>query len=285
MSEKIISIELKSLFGFIKKPDTNDGILISYNSLHKPGLLGILGAIAGLSGFESFEKSPPSKQKKHADFSEENLFGDLEKDDLINLPEYYRKLYDIKCAIRPVGVNTAVFKKSLIAYNNSTGLASNETGGNLIVKEQMLISPIYRVYIKVNSGNPLHEQIYDSLKSNEAVFLPYLGKNEFQLWWDNFTEYKIEELEIPEAGYKIDSLFIKLDDSKITVTQKVNLFKKISSSPLFYFERLPVDYNLQLKNYEIKEFVLTDAILSKDYIPENICKISTGDSIKYIQLN
>ena len=45
---KLISIELKSDFGFFKKPDINDSIYLTYNMIHKPALLGLFGAIYGL---------------------------------------------------------------------------------------------------------------------------------------------------------------------------------------------------------------------------------------------
>ena len=50
--EKLVSINIKSDFGFLKKPDTNDPIYLTFNMLHKPALLGILGAIIGEKGFQ-----------------------------------------------------------------------------------------------------------------------------------------------------------------------------------------------------------------------------------------
>ena len=45
---KLISFDLCADMGFLKKPDINEKIYLTYNMLHKPALLGILGAIIGL---------------------------------------------------------------------------------------------------------------------------------------------------------------------------------------------------------------------------------------------
>ena len=49
-NQRLISFDIQADFGFFKKPDYNDGVLLTYNMLHKPALLGILGAIIGLRG-------------------------------------------------------------------------------------------------------------------------------------------------------------------------------------------------------------------------------------------
>lgn len=54
----LISIDLKSGFGFFKKPDINDSIYLTYNMIHKPALLGLLGAVLGLGGHKSYGKLP-----------------------------------------------------------------------------------------------------------------------------------------------------------------------------------------------------------------------------------
>ena len=46
-NQRLISFDIQADFGFFKKPDYNDGVLLTYNMLHKPALLGILGAIIG----------------------------------------------------------------------------------------------------------------------------------------------------------------------------------------------------------------------------------------------
>ena len=59
----LVSIDIKSDFGFLKKPDTNDPIYLTFNMLHKPCLLGILGAIVGEKGFQNYGVMPEYYQK------------------------------------------------------------------------------------------------------------------------------------------------------------------------------------------------------------------------------
>ena len=86
--KKLISFIIKADKGFLKKPDINDGIYLTYNMLHKPAILGILGAIIGLEGY---------KQNGV-------------------LPEYYLKLKDIPIGIKPMGDEKGNFQKTLISY-------------------------------------------------------------------------------------------------------------------------------------------------------------------------
>ena len=44
-NQRLISFDIQADFGFFKKPDYNDGVLLTYNMLHKPALLGILPAV------------------------------------------------------------------------------------------------------------------------------------------------------------------------------------------------------------------------------------------------
>ena len=39
-NQRLISFDIQADFGFFKKPDYNDGVLLTYNMLHKPALLG-----------------------------------------------------------------------------------------------------------------------------------------------------------------------------------------------------------------------------------------------------
>jgi len=190
--EKLVSINIKSDFGFLKKPDTNDPIYLTFNMLHKPSLLGILGAIIGEKGFQ-----------KHGD-----------------MPEYYRKLKGLKVSIAPLEENGKAyhengnFAKTVIKYNNTTGLASEEEGGNLMVTEQALVAPAFKCWILLNLENETETKLYGYLKENKAEYLPYMGKNEFSLWWDNFEEHEFKEF-IP------DVYLLKKYQSK---TESLNLF-------------------------------------------------------------
>jgi len=141
-NQRLISFDLKAEMGFLKKPDINDGIYLTYNMLHKPALLGILGAIAGMKGYK------------------ENSV----------LPEYYEKLKHLKVGIEPLESDKGNYTKDLISYNNSTGFASNEEGGNLIVTEQILIAPSYRCFLLLNLNDEDEKTLYDHVLSYKAEF-------------------------------------------------------------------------------------------------------------------
>ena len=38
-NQRLISFDIQADFGFFKKPDYNDGVLLTYNMLHKRALL------------------------------------------------------------------------------------------------------------------------------------------------------------------------------------------------------------------------------------------------------
>lgn len=264
MNNKLVSINIKSDFGFLKKPDTNDPIYLTFNMLHKPALLGIMGAIIGAKGFQKSGE----------------------------LPDYYLRLSNIKVSIAPLEENGKMFHengnfvKTIIKYNNTTGLASEEEGGNLMITEQALVAPAYKCWFKLNTDNLDEAKLYEYLKTNQAEYLPYLGKNEFSLWWDCFTEYDYEPFDSADS-FKINSIFIKdtpVKDGIINTYFRIGLTSLSRSSKYMYFERLPISYiGEPLFQYEYREFSFTNWELKKDYqLPENypLYKLSSNEIIQ-----
>lgn len=260
---KLVSINIKSDFGFLKKPDTNDPIYLTFNILHKPSLLGILGAIVGAKGFRKYGE----------------------------MPEYYQKLKDLKVSIAPLKENGITyhengnFAKTVIKYNNTTGLASEEESGNLMITEQTLVAPAFKCWILLNMNNEIEEKLYNFLKDNKAEYLPYMGKNEFSLWWDNFSECEYEPF-YPIKEFQINSLFIKeetVKEGKIR-TRFLPGFLSMSENKFMYFERLPIDYiESPLFQYEYKDFAFTNFDLREDYVlPESypLYKLSNDEIIQ-----
>lgn len=261
--KKIVSINIKSDFGFLKKPDTNDPIYFTFNMLHKPALLGILGAIIGEKGFQ-----------KHGE-----------------LPEYYKNLKSVPVSIAPLEEDgksyheNGNFSKTIVKYNNTTGLASEEEGGNLMVTEQILVAPAFKCWIMLNMERELDTKIYNYLKYCQAEYLPYMGKNEFSLWWDNFTEYDCEPFSSDKV-FKIDSLFIKeetVKEGKINARFRPSVLS-LSGNKYMYFERLPIGYiEAPLFQYEYKDFTFTNWELKQDYVlPESypLYKLSSNEIIQ-----
>lgn len=251
--ERLISIDIKARFGFLKKPDINEGIYLTYNLLHKPGLLGILGAVAGMAGY----------QKKDV------------------LPEYYQKLKSLKVGIRPLNAERGIFPKTVVRFNNSVGYASHEQGGNLIIDEQILIRPSFRCYLMLEDGHASHAIIGDRLAKYEAEFIPYLGKNEHSLWWENFREYDFKPFPF-ERDFKIASVFMKGKRiiKEAMIKKPYSLFSKSDDEPAFAcFEELPVGFDEQLFQYQKELFVFTNFTLPKEVNIENLWHLKDSDEI------
>jgi len=250
---KLISIDLFADFGMLKKPDTNEPVYLTFNMLHKPALLGIIGAIIGEKGFQKFGE----------------------------LPDYYKKLKDLKVSIQPLNHENGNYQKTIITYNNTTGMASKETGGNLMITEQTLIAPAYRCYFLLDFENPLHQKIDENLSKYHAEYLPYLGKNEFSVWWKEYKAY----LEIIDFNfskeYKIESIFYKNETvSKYVAAAFGRAARNEIETRFLYFERLPIRYNEDEKliQYEYTDFVFTNTKFETDLKIENI-KVINNESI------
>ncbi len=261
--KKLISFTIKAEKGFLKKPDINEGIYLTYNMLHKPALLGILGAIIGLEGYRKNEE----------------------------LPEYYKKLKDIPVGIAPVGAEKGNFQKTKITYNNTTGMASNEAGGNLIITEQALIKPAYKIYLLLDLEDENQKILYNNIKEQKAEYLPYLGKNDYSLWWEKEDVVEYEEwAKVSEQNttFKISTVFIKPSAVKEIKEDKSESFDLLDFSTIteeqqfVSFERLPVDFNKKLYQYNYDDFAFTTFNLKPDSGIKNLYRINTNT---YVQLN
>lgn len=259
--KKLISIDLFADFGMLKKPDTNEPVYLTFNMLHKPVLLGILGAITGLEGFKEKGK----------------------------LPDYYLKLQDLKVGIQPLRHENGNFQKTTIAYNNTTGMASKEQGGNLIVTEQTLVAPAFRCYFYLDTDNELHRKIDENLSNYHAEYLPYLGKNEFSVWWENYREYDSVRF-TPKDNFKINSIFIKDKPVKEGKAEEYfDLFADLSDkgNSFIYFERLPIGYMEvapKQYQYEFRNFAFSDWSYKPEYETGNFALLKTKDNEEIIQV-
>ncbi len=257
--EKLISIDLKAPLGFLKKPDINEGggkqLYLTFNLLHKPALLGILGAIVGLPGYRKLNE----------------------------LPEYYRKLKDLPVGIQPLNSSKGNFTKTIVQYKNGVGYASFEQGGNLIIAEQVLIQPSFRCYLKLDTENPLHAQLDAYLQQTQAEYLPYLGKNEFSLWWNAYREHTYEPFRYGR-NYKVATIFRKAEQLVKEMRDRSGgapfLFDTSPSEPEFlYFEELPVGFNEDLMQYQREMFAYTNFTLRKEKRLEGLYYLKEDDAI------
>ena len=145
---KALKFILSGKTAFFKVPMVNSVCYFTYGNIHKPALLGMFGAILGYKGY-GYE--------------------------ITNFPEYYEKLKDVKISIVPNSEN-GYFNKKFQQFNNSVGYASQEQGGNLIVKEQWLEDPSWTIYIMLN--NDESQKLADMIIHSQCVYIPYLGKND-----------------------------------------------------------------------------------------------------------
>lgn len=235
-AQKLISFNLKAEFGFLKKPDINDGVCLTYNMMHKPALLGLLGAISGMKGYE-----------KNGE-----------------LPDYYKRLKNIKVGIKPLESDKGNFIKEIVSYNNGTGFASHEAGGNLIITEQILIKPSYRCFLLLNVENEDEKYLHDSILSYQAEFIPYLGKNDFSAWWTDAKEYKHIEAFDFSQNYKIDSVFTKTEAVSSFVAKSMGRGAGLGEQTFLYFERLPTGFDEELYQYIYSDFVYSNSSFTKD---------------------
>jgi CRISPR-associated protein Cas5h len=248
---KLISFDLYADMGFLKKPDINEKIYLTFNMLHKPCVLGVLGAIAGLKGF-----------------SKNNEF-----------PEYYEKLKHIPIGIKPIGEHceNGNFTKNVTTYTNTIGFAN--TDGNLIVSEQTLINPAFRIFLLLDDENEIEKLLYQRISNQEAEYIPYLGKNDYSVWWckddiknengeiifQGIRNYELLEDEF-NKDYKIESVFIKkraVVDSVVEDDSDDDFgeFEFADFGSYMYFEKLPTEYCTKLYQYKYADFALTDSKL------------------------
>ena len=260
MAKHLLSFDLQSDFACFKKPDVNEGIILTFNCLHKPALLGILGAIAGLKGYS-----------RKGEF-----------------PEYYRAFKDVPIGIEPLeGYHEkGNFVKTTVKYTNTVGYANAD--GNLIITEQTLIRPGYRCYVLLSESSEKQSILYERLMNGESTYLPYLGKNEFSAWWDKATVNKYGFSSFTAtADFKISSLFVRqypLLHQRVAPKISPSLRTVKNASSFMYFERLPLGFDETLFQYELAEFAFTDWTLKEDSIVDDLFQIETEDQRKIIQL-
>ena len=148
-----LEFEIRAEFGIFRRPDKQEPSL-TYNFIPKSTVLGMCGAILGLSGF-----GDPDKNKRR---------------------EFINRLKHLKIAVSPIydpPNQPRPFLKTFVQFINYHGYGNVD--GSLIIKEQLLIRPAFRIAIIGTEDDKNLIELARRLKSQEAVFRPYMGKNEF----------------------------------------------------------------------------------------------------------
>jgi CRISPR-associated protein Cas5h len=273
----IVSFILKADFGFFRKPDTNEGINLSYNVIHRPSILGILGAIVGLEGYQEFGK----------------------------LPEYYNTFKDLRVSIEPVE-EQLYFQKTTLKYNNTTGFANKDgqlkIQTTLNIEESLLISPVYKIYVELDLDVEIEKKLKENITKQQAEYLPYFGKNECLVSWDcadcevilDYQKFNFD------SDFSISSFFCFKDNQTDSIQNSISKAvvsgrraRSSNNQPFVYFERLPTcleakpveweeDKQLKYGYNDLNKFVYTNVIFDKNNTWEiELQKLSNG---KLIQL-
>lgn len=235
---KAISFELSGKTACFRKPDVNQYAYFTYNNIHKPALLGLFGAILGFGGHIQLFNENRGKKPNHSDYNH-------------NYPEFYQKLQHLKVAITPL-VPHGYFSKKIQVFNNSVGYASQEMGGNLIVREQWLENPKWQIMV-LDDGSNEYNDLKKYLSEKKSVFVPYLGKNDH---FANIDEVRELELDIMIQDIKLSSLFIENNCEIIKIPPRGELsyfFKEFSPMRLQEEHHFYEYENLIFTNHKIFE--------------------------------
>ncbi len=222
---KALTFELSGKTAFFKKPEVNSFAYFTYGHIHKIALMGLLGAVLGLGGH--------IRQ------------GDKQ------YPEFYEKLRELKTAIVPLPIEKkGYFSKKLQVFNNSVGYASQEEGGNLIVKEQWLEEPRWQIFIldDNNIEDTLFKKLCDYIINSKCEYIPYLGKNDHPA---TISKGRFVELKTVEQQNYINSLFILKN-------QKVQELSWDGNAEYMYREVTPITLNKDYSFYEYEEICFTN---------------------------
>jgi CRISPR-associated protein Cas5h len=221
----MLQFTLSGKTAFFKRPEVNAEIFFTYGNIHRVALMGMFGAIMGYRGY--------NEQK-------DNVY-----------PEFYSKLNELKIAIIPLSKNGYIPKK-IQWFNNSVGYANE--GNNLIVKEQWLEKPKWKIIIMLDNDEAI--KLSDMIIGKRCTYIPYLGTNDHPANIYNASIVKGEEI---SKEIRINSLFYKdkavLGDDDEVDDEYGYVFK--------YEEYLPIGLEEKFNNYITKPLVHTNISVNK----------------------
>lgn len=224
---KALRFRLGGATAFFKKPDVNAYLYFTYGNIHKVALLGIIGSVLGLKGY--------------------NLQGND------TYPEFYSELLNLKVAVVPNN-HRGYIPKKIQTFNNSVGYASQEQGGNLIVKEQWLEKPNWSIYVMLD-GNFHTEEIKDRFLNYDFMYIPYLGKNDH---FANVTNVEVVQLKESYKPQYIHSLFLK-GYFEFSYNEDNFIDEDFECGEKWkYEERLPIALEEHANQYVTESFVFTN---------------------------
>ncbi len=225
--EKINALKftLSGKLACFRKPETNAGTYLTYSCIHKVALMGIL------KGYNQIKKEKG----------------------VITLPEFHEKLKKLKISIIAPRENIV---QQVISFNNSTGIASQEEGGNLIVKETVLNNPSWEIFI-LDDKSEEYNKIKDYILNSKSKFIPFLGRNDY---YANISNTNIVELEKNNNENLVyDSIVIAELKDCLPSKRKFG----INIKDFLTIEELPISLNKKTAHYEYQQFLNTTSNIRK----------------------
>lgn len=246
---EIVRFTLSGRSACFKKPEMNSYCYFTYGNIHKVALLGIFGAVLGYGGYVQLQGLSQKKTRK------EGLdYG---------FPQFYERLGELKISILPSkNYEKGYIPKKVQAFNNSVGYASQEQGGNLIVKEQWLENPSWDICLLVDSEEG--EKLKTALCRQKCVYYPYLGKNE------HFADIKnVQVKPAVSVEFSMGRLHCLCPKDVITLTDlDEDELEDLNGLGSFkYEEALPYELDGWTNHYKLREFVYTDAFVEAEKSP------------------
>ena len=142
-------------------------------------------------------------------------------------------------------------------FNNTVGYASQELGGNLIVREQWLENPIWDIYILLNCEEA--DKIAEMIMENRCVYIPHLGKNDHLA---DICNSEIVELETTSCENTVLSCLYLKKDGKLGIADDEDEDEwedDEEDAPEFkYEEKLPIGIDDHLNLYQYETFCYTN---------------------------
>lgn len=237
---EILKFTLSGKSACFRKPERNAYGYFTYGNIHKVALLGLFGAILGYGGYSQTR-----------DFMKK---GRKSQGLIQSYPDFYERLKEVKVSILPSeNFPKGFIPKKIQSFNNSVGYASQEQGGNLIVKEQWLENPCWDICVLIDSEEA--EKIKKAICSRSCVYYPYLGKNDHPADIKNVIvepaitqEFHMGRIHC--LGPKDELFFADLDEDDLEDLDAFGSFK--------YEEALPFALDSWTNHYILRDFLYTD---------------------------
>jgi CRISPR-associated protein Cas5h len=258
--ENIIEMDIWSSFGCFTKPFSNTGGLLTYLIPPKTSIIGMVAAILGYEFNDYKELDDGTKKYK------------------------IEELHDIKVSIQ------ALFdlKIKRVTFNSHYG---NEPY-MLNVNEDILINPLYKIYLSFPSELKDKEKIFlERIRANETVYNLYMGRNEFFMnyefknYFEGLKPYMLYDNDEDDffGGKKDQKIYGTLDKRKIS---NAKLFSEITETTILGtlkqdIKKLASYYEYVIRDYPVKRY----NFVNFNYIPVSFYSMHKNDIAYFSKLS